>query len=312
MQNIHYILSLTSPIFLLIFIGYLVVKAGWMPKDNVRSLSWFVVNIGLPAALFKALSSRTFQDILHYDFLFVYGLASLLSFASLFLITRMRHKSITECALFGLGASLSNSLMIGFPIITQLFGDEALVPFSLALIVENLLILPLAIALADYGQQQKSHFITSLNNAISNLVKSPIILSITLGIICSAINFQPPVFINNAINVLALTVAGVSLFAIGGALVGLKTKGMLAEFSSVMIGKLCIHPLCVFTLLIFFPGIPLLFQHVAIILACMPMFGIFAMIGMRYQQGEVCSAMLLATTIMSFLSINIAIFFVLS
>ena len=128
MQDFSYILSLTSPTFLLIAIGYFVVKVGWMPKENVRPLAWFVVNIGLPAALFKALSSRSFQDILHYDYLLVYGLGSLISFATLFIMARLRNKTITECALFGLGASVSNSLMIGFPIITQLFGDEALVP----------------------------------------------------------------------------------------------------------------------------------------------------------------------------------------
>lgn len=65
MQDFSYILSLTSPTFMLIAIGYIVVKTGWMPKENVRSLAWFVVNIGLTAALFKALSSRFFQDILH-------------------------------------------------------------------------------------------------------------------------------------------------------------------------------------------------------------------------------------------------------
>ena len=122
MQDFTYILSLTSPTFLLIALGYLVVKSGWMPKENVRPLAWFVVNIGLPAAMFKALSSRPFQDILHYDYLLVYGLGSLLSFATLFILTRMRNKSFTECALFGLGASLANSLMIGFPIVTVILG----------------------------------------------------------------------------------------------------------------------------------------------------------------------------------------------
>lgn len=310
MQDFSYILSLTSPTFLLIAIGYLVVKVGWMPKDNVRPLAWFVVNIGLPAALFKALSSRSFQDILHYDYLLVYGLGSLLSFATLFIMARLRNKTITECALFGLGASVSNSLMIGFPIITQLFGNEALVPFTLTLIVENLFILPLALALADTGQHKESHFLTAFAKSLPQLIKNPIILSIAFGISSTAFGIQLPVLANKVIDVLAVTVAGVSLFAIGGMLVGLKIKGMATDITSIMMGKLIIHPLLIIGLLIFFPAMPILFQHVAILLACMPMFSIFAVIGIRYQYGGLCSAVLLPTTVVSFVTINLVVWFI--
>ncbi|MFT6209257.1 MAG: putative permease, partial [Colwellia sp.] len=227
---------------MLIAMGYLVVKMGWMPKENVRPLAWFVVNIGLPAALFKALSSRSFQDILHYDYLLVYGLGSLFSFTTLFILARLRNKTITECALFGLGASVSNSLMVGFPIVTQLFGDEALVPFTLTLIVENLFILPLALALADTGQQKNNHFITAFAKSLPQLIKNPIILSIALGLASTAFDIQPPELANKIIDVLAVTVAGVSLFAIGGMLVGLKTRGMVTDLSSIVV------------LMIFFPA----------------------------------------------------------
>lgn len=311
MQDFSYILSLTSPTFMLIAIGYIVVKTGWMPRENVRPLAWFVVNIGLPAALFKALSSRSFQDILHYDYLLVYGLGSLLSFATLFFLARLRHKKITECALFGLGASVSNSLMVGYPIITQLFGDEALVPFTLTLIVENLFILPLALALADTGQQKDSHFFTAFAKSLPQLIKNPIILSIACGLASTAFDIQPPELANKVIDVLAVTVAGVSLFAIGGMLVGLKTRGMVTDLSSLVLGKLIIHPLFVFGLMIFFPAMPLLFQHVAILLACMPMFSIFAVIGMRYQYGGFCSAVLLPTTLVSFITINLVVWLIL-
>jgi predicted permease len=186
MQDFSYILSLTSPTFLLIAIGYIVVKTGWMAKENVRPLAWF--GLWLTAALFKALSSRSFQDILHYDYLLVYGLGSLLSFALLFTLARLRKKSITECALFGLGASVSNSLMVGFPIIFQLYGDEALVPFALTLIIENLFILPLA----DTGQQKNSHFFVAFVKSISQLIKNPIIIAIAIGVVSTVVDIQPP------------------------------------------------------------------------------------------------------------------------
>jgi predicted permease len=281
-----------------------------MPKENVRPLAWFVVNIGLPAALFKALSSRSFQDILHYDYLLVFGLGSLLSFTALFTVARLRNKPITECALFGLGASVSNSLMIGFPIITQLFGEEALVPFALTLIIENLFILPLALALADTGKHENSHFISAFSKSLPQLLKNPIILSIALGISSTVVGIQPPELVGKVIDGLAVTVGGVSLFAIGGMLVGLKTRGMVTDLTSILTGKLISHPLSVFVLILFFPTIPPLFQHVAILLACMPMFSIYAVIGMQYKYGQLCSAVLLPTTLVSFVTINVVVWLI--
>lgn len=310
MDNIFTTLSITSPIFITIFIGYLVVKFRWMPKENVRSLAWFVVNIGLPAALFKALSSREFKDILHYDYLIVFGLGSLLSFSLLFFIARYRNKSLTESALFGLGASISNSLLIGFPIVIQLYGEHALVPFALTLIVENLLILPLTLALADTGQQKNIHFLEALKKSLSQLTRNPIIISIGIGIASAIIGFKPPQVVSHVIDVLSLSVAGVSLIAIGGMLVDIKVKGMMSDISTIVLGKLILHPLCVFIFVLMFPSMPLISKQVAIIIACMPMFSIFAVIGMKYNYGQLCSATLLPASILSFVTINLMIWLI--
>ena len=158
--------------------------------------------------------------------------------------------------------------------------------------------------------KKNSHFFTAFAKSLPQLIKNPIILSIALGITSTALGIQPPELENKVIDVLAVTVAGVSLFAIGGMLVGLKTRGMVTDLSSIVVGKLIIHPLFIVALMIFFPAMPLLFQHVAILLACMPMFSIFAVIGMRYQYGGLCSAVLLPTTIVSFITINLVVWFI--
>jgi predicted permease len=93
-------------------------------------------------------------------------------------------------------------------------------------------------------------------------------------------------------------------------LVGLKTRGIVTDLSSIVVGKLIIHPLYIVVLMIFFPGMPQLFQQVAILLACMPMFSIFAVIGMRYQYGGLCSAVLLPTTLVSFITINLVVWLI--
>jgi len=106
---------------------------------------------------------------------------------------------------------------------------------------------------------------------------------------------------------LSVTVGGVALFAIGGMLVGVQPRGMMTDLSAIVFGKLIIHPLAVFIMILIFPPLPQLFQNVALILATMPMFSIYAVIGMRYQLGGLCSAALLPATMLAFVSINLMI-----
>lgn len=310
MHDFTYILSLTSPVFILMALGYTVVRAEWLAKDAVRTLAWFVVYIGLPAAMFKALSSRSFQDILHYDYLIAYGIGSMVPFVALFALSRLRGRGLTESSIMGLGGSISNSLMIGFPIIMQLFGDAALVPFALTLIIENLVVLPLALALADTGQKENMRFLRALMHSFPQLMKNPIILSMALGMLSSIFNVQPPAAAGRVIDMLAATVGGVALFTIGGMLVGIKPRGMIGDLSAVVIGKLLIHPLGVFLAFMLLPSIPPLYATVAVVLACMPMFSVYAVLGARYGLGGICSAVLLPTTLVSFVTINTVIWLI--
>ncbi|MGB1238346.1 MAG: AEC family transporter [Pseudomonadales bacterium] len=307
MQNISAILSLTSPIFLLIALGFTVVRKGWLGREAIGHFAWFVIHFGLPAAIFKALSSRSLQDILHFDYLLIFGIGSLLSFATLFVIAKARGKNLTECAMFGLGASMSNSLMIGFPIVMQLFGEAALVPFSLTLIVENFFILPLALALADTGQQKGERFWRSLLGALPSLLKNPVVLAIIVGMCSALTGFGAPAVVARGIDMLASTVGALALFTIGGMLANVRPAGMLGDISLIVAGKLLVHPLCVALMLFLLPPMSPLFTGVALVLACMPMFSIYAVFGLRYQMGALCSAVLLPATLLAFIGINTVI-----
>ncbi len=308
-QNFFHVISITSPAFVLIALGYTVVKANWLQSQGIQALGWFVVHIGLPAAIFKALSTRRFQDILHIDYLLIYGLGSLIAFFALFLIARLYlGKSLTEGAFFGLGASMSNSLMIGYPIIFQLFGPAVLIPYALTLVIENLLILPLSLALADIGTEKNTHFLRAFSRSIPKLLKNPIIIAIILGVISSAASIELPQVANRVIDSLSMTVAGLAQFTIGAILAGGAIKAISTDTLMIVIGKLLLHPAAILLMLFLMPPINPLFQSTAIILACMPMFSIYAVLGQNYDLGELCSAVLLPATIISFATITLAIF----
>ncbi|MGR5175793.1 AEC family transporter [Vibrio mediterranei] len=304
---LHYVVMTTLPVFLVIGLGYLASKNKVIPENGHKVLAAFVFNFGLPAAIFSALSTRSLGEIWNADYLLVYTIGSLLVFVLVAIVSVMTlRKTVTESVVLGLGSSFSNSLLIGFPIIFFLFGSQSLVPFSLTLIVENLIMLPLLLTLADLTNTSKgSNFKQKVYETMRGLTKNPIVIAIVLGMLVSALNIETPETAKRIVGMLANTVSGVALFTIGGGLVGVSVRGHKKEIGTVVVGKLLLHPIMLLILTVLWFDLEPTMAAVAVILASMPMFGVYAVIGQKYDMGGVCVAVLLPTTILAMVTVSV-------
>ena len=304
--HFQYVFSTIMPVFLMIGLGYLAFRRGILPQNGHKALAAFVFNFGLPAAIFSALSTKSLGEVWHTDYILAYTLGSLVAFGLVFTYAIwMLRRTPVESVVLGLGGSFSNSLLIGFPIIFFLFDTPALIPFSLTLIVENLIMLPLLLGLADMADNDSgANLKGKMKETALNLAKNPIVLSIVLGLMCSAMSLHPPQAAERIIDMLASTVTGVALFTIGGGLVGVSVSGMKREIGTVMFAKLLIHPLSILVMLLVVFQLDPMMSAVGVILASVPMFGVYAVIGQRYQMGGLCSAVLLPTTLFGMLTVS--------
>ncbi len=299
------ILTITGPIYIAMGLGYVATRRGFFSKPDTQALGRFVMYFALPAMLFNALAQRNFDDILHAGFLWAYGLGSLFAFVSAFAIWRLvRHKTVTESALAALGSSSPNSGYIGYPILLQVLGPAAGVGLALALLVENLLIIPLALVLADAGAQQHASWQQTLTQSLWRLRKSPMIWAILLGIICSMLGLRLPEVVNKTISLFALACAALALFVIGGSLVGLRLSGLARQVSWIVVGKLVVHPVAVAAVLWFVGPMDVSLQISAVLLSSMPMLSIYPLIAQPHGHEGFCAATLLATTVVSFFTIS--------
>lgn len=299
------ILAITAPVFILVGIGYISVLRNVVPREGMRFLAAFLVNIAVPALLFKSISSRKISEVIQLDFMFAYGVGSLAAFLIVFLLSkRLLNQGVTGAAIYGMGGSFSNTLMIGYPVVTGLLGSAALVPFALALLIENFFMMPLTLALADIGQNKGKGFFSTLTGLFVTVFKNPLILAILIGVLFSIFNIHTPGVANTVIDLLSRIVVGLGLFVIGGMLVGFKYSGKLKDVSLIMFGKLLLHPLMVFLMLLLMPEMNTDYRIAGVMLASIPMFGIYTVIGERYGMGGICAAASVPTTVFSFVSIT--------
>ncbi|MCY0967011.1 AEC family transporter [Parathalassolituus penaei] len=304
------VLFVTTPIFILIAIGFLVVKRGILKPSEVPTLGRLVTMVLLPSLIFVSLSQRSFDEVMNGTYLLLYGIGSVGLFMGVLLYCHLkRGQPFVSSTLNALASTCSNSGYIGFPLVTALVGPTATVALALCMIIENAVIIPLALVLAETGQNRKGSVLMSVFKTLALLVKSPVSLSITAGLLASILEIQLPGPLLKAVQMTAGASGALALITIGGMLAGLSLsalKGSMAEILTPAVGKLVLHPLVMMILLLIFPDFDPQLQVAAVAMACSPMLSIYPILSAKYGYDGVAAATLLVGTIASFFTISFA------
>lgn len=298
------ILSVTGPIYLIMAAGYMAVRWGFFTREEARVLGRFVVNFCVPALVFRALSQRTLSEVLNGPYLAAYALGSLaVLLGAVAYAHRLRGKPMSLAALQGLGMSGSNSAFVGYPIILQLLGPPAGVALALTMMVENLLVMPLAFVLADSGGTLRWH--RALAQAMRGLLRNPMFLGILAGFTFALFDLHLPEVLDRTAQITATAASPLALFVIGASLVGLRLEGLRRDLAVVVLGKLVLHPVAVFLALLILPPLDPPLRVAAVIFAGMPMLSLYPALAQKYQQEGFCAAALLVATVLSFVTISV-------
>ena len=302
-------LAITGPIYLVIALGFLAARFGMFSKTDMRALGTFVVKFALPALVFTALSQRPVNQILDPRYLLDYAIGSVIVMLVAFAWGWWRQgKSFTLSALCGLGMSSSNSGFIGYPIAVQVVGPgNAAVALAMCMVIENLLMIPLGIMMADSGSSTAGKWHRILRQSFVQLARNPIILGMVGGFSVALLGLPISGVLARTINMLSMSSAAVSLFVCGGALVGLHMKGMRRDVTAIALGKLVLHPLLVGVMIWLWPPHEPALRAAAVLFAAMPMLSIYPLLAQKYGFEGFCAAALLLATVLSFGSISVVL-----
>lgn len=305
----EYVLAVTLPIYLGMALGYVAVRLGWLEPADVRTLGKYTVRIGIPALLFKSVSHQSLGAVINPDYLAVYALGSLACMAVVTLVAaRILRRPQSLAALEGLGASGSNSMFLGYPIVVQVIGPVAGLALALCALVENLLVIPVALALADAQTAQGGAGLAhTVRTTLHQLSRNPMIAAMLAGLLVSASGLHLPEVLDKFIAMTASATSPVALFVIGGSLVGLSLEGIRSDIVLIVAGKLLLHPLCVLALVLLFPPANALLGTAAVLFAAVPMMSIYPVLAQRHGHERLCSAALLAATLASFATIGLCL-----
>lgn len=298
------VIGVTAPIYLLIALGYLAMQRAWISAAQVEGLGAFVVRFALPGLIFHALADKSIADLASPTYLFAYGVGSLLAYGiSFFIAYRLRRQNMVIAALNGFGASFSNTGFIGYSILAMVIGPAAGIYLAYNTIIENLIMVPLFLLMAESSGKHGSWF-KRLGDIVWGLLKKPIILALLAGLIFAANDHPTPQILITVSAMLSHAAAPLALFFIGATLYGLKIRGSMPDIVQISLGKLLLHPLLVWLLLVLCAAPPQM-RFAGVLLAAMPVGSMLPLLGQYFGYQRRCAASLMAATTLSFITVSL-------
>ncbi|GED23600.1 AEC family transporter [Halomonas halmophila] len=305
------ILAITTPIFLIIGLGYLARAGDIIDQAPLQGVGTFVLYFALPALVIRALTQNPLSEVFNPHYLLAYGVGSLATFCiGLILAVGLQKKPLGTGAIQALGMSASNSGFIGYPVAAMALGPPAAVFLALNMMIENLLIIPLALILAELGQQAGNGLREALHQTLQRLIRNPVLIGLTIGGAIAASGLDLPAPLTRVIDMLASAAGPAALFVIGGSLYGLRPRGMVRDIGQITLGKLVLHPLAVLGVLLFLPQADSTLITGALLFACAPMISIYPLLGHRFGLDDIATASLMVSTLTAFVTISLTLWLV--
>ena len=212
MDKLIGVVKMILPVLLMLPIGVICRKTGIIKKAGVDGLKALVVNITLPAVLFKAFYSTTYStaNIIITLTMFVICLLAL-SIGYLFKRAVRSRMRTLPFLLTGYEAG-----MLGYALYTLLFGAENIASFAMVDLGQVLFVFTVFLSLLKKGEG------VSLGQTLMSMAKSPVMVSILLGVIVGAtglgalLNSSPAGgIVSHAFDFIAAPTAVVILFVVG-------------------------------------------------------------------------------------------------
>ncbi len=186
MNSFIFAVSAVAPIVLMVVVGYMLKKIGWMNESFSKMANKLVFRIFMPVMLFVKIYAISDLSNLNYWFLGYTAIAILVIFAiavpaSFFITKQKNRRGVLVQAAFRSSYSL-----IGIPVADSLYGEKGAIAATLLSVVAIPIFNVLAVISLSALDNSKSKKV-NVGKIILDILKNPLILGIAAGVIAIAV-----------------------------------------------------------------------------------------------------------------------------
>ncbi len=299
----------TLPFFAIIALGYGAGRTRFFNEDATAYLTKFVFYFALSAMIFRFSANLELAQVWDIRLIaaylwgtaFVYGIATLIGF--------LRRLDVATTAIEAQCAVIGNIGFLGLPMLSLLLGEAAIGPIMMMLAVDLILFSSLIVILVT-GSRDGRMSIKIFRTIGIGLVKNPMIVAMSLGLIWSGFSLPIPVPLNDFLAILGGAATPGALFAIGASLASKSTE-RIEVAGWLTFCKLILHPAFVGFAAIYLFSVDSYSAAVIIAASALPVAGNVYMLAQHYGIApQRVSAAILVSTLLSIATVSLVIAYV--
>jgi hypothetical protein len=260
------VLRLITPLFVIIFVGYLLRKTGFARAGFVDELNRLVYYIGLPALLFSESSGVSPAELtggvagLAYPVTVV--ITAALTFAASLLLPYSQRGPVVQAGF------RSNLAYLGLPIVSTTLGDGVLGTIAIVIaagVIIHTLLSILALSLLKPGAE-------GLDPArrLAELARNPLLIAIAAGLVLAAAGWSLPEVLARPIELLASMSLPLILLVLGLSLSFSELRRNIESAALASFLKLAVMPAVAWVVMSWLFESPALVVNTVVLMSAMP------------------------------------------
>jgi len=290
------ILTIVLPVFALIGIGYASARSGLLKAEIGDALGQFVFVIAIPVLIFRTLATSSLGGVSPWGFWIAYFTGVAVTWAiGTVIVRRGFGREARAGVIAGISAGFANTVLVGIPLITAIYGEAGLVPlFVLISIHLPVMTIVCAVLMERAAVIDGTHAPKPLGALLRdvgrNLLTNPIVIGILAGGAWRIAGLPLDGIVSDVLGRIAGAAVPVALFSLGMSMVAYGIRGNLAPGLLLSLLKVAVMPAVVYVMAAHVVNLPPLWVAVATLTAACPT-GINAFLfANRYGTGHAMSA----------------------
>lgn len=255
MADFIFSLNATLPIFLIMVLGWFLMRIGLFNKEFNKVADKYVFKVALPVLLFKDIATADIRSDFNLTFVLFCMITTTIMFLAIWGLSYIFIKDKTQVGAFAQASARGSAAVLGIAFINNIYGNSGMAPLMIVSAVPlynilSVIILTFSADMRKGVEKDKSNVKNkgeSIKKACLNVIKNPIIIGIFFGLPFSILGICIPQIPLKAVTSIAQTATPIALLVVGAGFEGAKAIKKIKLTAIATFIKLVLLPL------IFFP-----------------------------------------------------------
>lgn len=213
MENLIFSLNATIPIFLMMLLGMLFRKLGWMDEVFAAKMNKFVFLVPLPVLLFEQLATVDFSEVWDIKFILFCFVVTAISITISTLISLLWKDRCIKGE-FIQATYRSSAALLGIAFIQNIYGTVGMAPLMIIGSVPLYNIMAVVV-LSVFKPGNNSFDKALVKKTLKGIATNPIIIGIVVGFVWSALKLPMPLILHKTVSSIGATATPMGLMSMG-------------------------------------------------------------------------------------------------